>query len=193
MKAKLVLISALFLGLTGCEDMGGTTSVAEAFNVFVNNKRHTIAKGVYNTTLNFKRDKVEVTLNGNNTKTKIKFQYAPGTRLPSNGPFELRSEQTGQPVDVFGEIQTTETRSERRRGVESCQYQDVDVVCGPHGCSSVPVNRWGQQVIEYYLRTVNRVVKFNIVEVNASSNRLAKFNGESEYSEKVILYQDRCR
>jgi hypothetical protein len=193
MKAKFIILAALAMGLVGCEEMGGETHVAQAFNVIVKNQKVTVQPGQYRTSLNFERDKVEVTLlSENNSKTKIKFYYAQGTTFPSNGPFELKSEQTGQPVDIKGNIQTVETRSQPQRGYQNCQYQDYQTICNEQGCTTVPVNRWGRQYTEYYVRTIQRNVDFEILESHAQANKLANFNGASAYSQNVITWQDRC-
>ena len=189
---KSVFLISTVLFLAGCEDLNGTLTVLKSFKANTKNGTQTISAGTYKTSLDFKRDRVVVALKTDSGETEFTIKTQSNTTIPDNGNFEVKSAESGQPFDVLGNNKTIETRSETRRGYESCQYQDLQPVCGPQGCHSEPVTRWGQQYIEYYLRTVTTDLAINLTAVGNVATSFAKFAGHSAFSEKVILQQTRC-
>lgn len=189
---KSIILVSTVLFLAGCEDMNGTLTVFKNFKALTKNGTQTVSAGTYKTTLDFKRDRVVVALKTDSGETEFTIKTSTNTTIPDNGNFEVKSAESGQPFDVIGNNKTVETRSETRRGYESCQYQDFQPICGPQGCHSEPVTRWGQQYIEYYLRTVTTDLTIGLVAVGNVGSSLAKFAGHSVFNEKVILQQTRC-
>lgn len=192
MNFKKIIVLGSLLALVGCQDLKGTLSVLKNFKALTKNGTQTILIGTYKTSLDFKRDRVVVALKTNDGETELTIKTPPGTTIPDNGNFEVRSALSGQPFDTLGTNKTVEERSETRRGYESCQYQDIQTVCDPTGCRGVPYTRWGQQYIEYYLRTVTTDLAINLMEIGSVNETLAKFAGHSAFSEKVIVQQTRC-
>lgn len=192
MKMKNIIVLTSLLLLAGCEDLKGTLTVFKNFKAVTKDGTQTISSGTYKTSLDFKRDRVVVALKTDSGETEFSIKTPVGTTIPNNGNFEVKSAESGQPFDVLGNNKTVETRSETRSGYESCQYQDYQPVCGPQGCQSVPVTRWGQQYIEYYLRTVTTDLTINLTAIGNPAGSLAKFTGHSAFNEKVILQQNRC-
>lgn len=190
MKNILVLMSVLFLA--GCQDLDGTLQVFKNFKALTKNGAQTIRTGSYKTSLDFKKDKVVVSLKTNDGKIIFAIKTPNGTSIPSNGNFEVKSVQSGQPFDVLGNNKTQEKHSKIYRGWESCQYQDIDPGCSPYGCHATPVTRWGQQYIEYYVRTVTQDLTVNLTTIGSAVDNLAQFLGHSSINEKVIIQQTRC-
>ncbi len=189
---KKILVLASFLVLSSCEDLGGTLQVLKNFSATTKNGAHLLQVGTYESTLNFKRDRVIVSVKEAGGKIQFSINTPAGSSIPRNGNFEIKSVQSGQPFDVLGNNKTDEQRSEIRRGYESCQYQEVQPVCGPSGCSSQVVDRWGQRFTEYYLRTVTEDLKIDLTAIGSTTNTFAHFTGHSSYSEKVITQQGPC-
>ena len=192
MKKILVLTSMLFLA--GCQDLDGTLQVFKNFKAVTKNGTQTIKTGTYETSLDFKHQKVVVSLKTSDGKTQFTIKTPEGTEIPNNGNFEVKSAESGQPFDVLGNNKTVEKRSEIYRAWESCQYQGYENVCmpPPGGCQTIPVTRWGQQYQEYYFRLVTHDLKINLVNGGAASDTLAQFLGHSSAKEKVITQQTSC-
>ncbi|MBC7420238.1 MAG: hypothetical protein H7328_05870 [Bdellovibrio sp.] len=194
MNMKKIFVAATALFMMGCEEMDGQLTVSKNLNVKSSKNQNVVLNaGTYNTTLDFKKDKVEATVKANNnSKLKIVFDVPNNAQIPANGNFELKSAQTGQPVDVIGNAKTVQTQSAAQTGWEQCQVSDYQTICNPQGCTAVPVNRWGQQYTEYYLRNTDKNINFTMTEVGSVSKKLAQFQGASRTSQKVIIRQDRC-
>lgn len=127
LKTPLFVITTLLL-LTSCVNTKGTF-VAEEDLLFKRKKLFSgrlkdvpVRAGNYKATLKFKtKKKLKLILNGEDKK--IVFKIPEGTRLPShNGVLNLTASQTGQPYDLYGEVQTDFSRSGQRSERESCSW-----------------------------------------------------------------------
>jgi len=186
---KKLLVAACALFIVGCEDMGGTFDVQKAFQANTEDGAKTIASGTYDTSLNFKKREVIVTLKTKEVAAKFSIQIPKGTQIPDNGSFALTAAQAGQPFDIAGTNKAVESHTDERSEVTSCEYTRYENYCTPQGCFTRPVTVWGQQTTWYYLSTVNRDMSLNII---ASGATAAHFTGASSYTTKVITHQTQC-
>ena len=192
MKLKLVMLSLVTIFLAGCDVLDGQLTVTKAFLVNGNSGRQAIAAGIYKTGLDFKRDRVIADIETGGAGTKVSFAVPTQSTIPENGNFELRSAQTGQPLDVLGSVKTVKTQSEVYRGYENCQTQNTTPNCGPNGCINQPGQQWGRQYVEYYYRDTDKTIHFAMTEVGAAHKKYAQFDGSAKTSQKVIIRQDQC-
>lgn len=109
-----------------------------------------------------------------------------------DGHFYLRGHEINQAFDLAGEIKSDTKNSEVVKRYETCQYQDLETICGHNGCYTHIVWRNGWQWIEYYNRvtTVTMNADFKVLGQNQS---IGQFNGSESLVEKIILYQSPCR
>ena len=192
MKFKIYLITISVFFMMGCEEIGGQLIVTKAFNVIDSKQARVIVQvGSYRSSLDFKKNKVEATIQADR-KLKIVFDVPAGINMPENGSFEIRSDQSGQPLDLLGIVKTVRTESPIRSVWERCQYTDYQTVCDQNGCQAVPVNIWGQRYTEYYFNNIEKNIQLNMSEVGSVSKKLAQFQGTSTTSQKIITRQDRC-
>lgn len=189
MKKLLVLACALFI--VGCEDMDGTTQVYKSFSAVTGDSTQVVAAGTYETALNFKRKEVIATLKTGHDDIQISIRIPKGTSIPDNGSFEFKSEQSGQPFDLTGVNKTDVTNSNRQTEYSSCQYTRYENYCTPQGCYTRPVTVWGRQFTDFYYRTTDQTMQFNI-NGKAAKDLLAHFAGHAKYTEKVIVQQSQC-
>lgn len=185
---KLLLGSAL-LFMFGCEDLTGTLTAFESFKVNAKGGVQTVVAGAHKTSLNFKKNKVVANIETGGSTIKMNLTIPENSVIPANGNFDLLAKDSGQPFDVHGTVDTVVTQSQRQSGYETCSYQDTDVSCGPQGCQQIPVTRWGQQYVEYFVRTTQKDMSFDLVSANGT---VAHFDGSEKTSEKIITAQGRC-
>lgn len=179
--------------LVGCEDMEGTFKVFQPFHVNTKEGLKTIPVGNFESSLDFKKEKVVVTLMTADAATRMTIRIPQGTKIPANGEFLISAAEAGQPFAVSGTQKTIETRGSIRSEYESCSYTYRDVVCDQHGCREFPVTRWGHQYTEYYNRTVEQELAINALDVAPGMEPiLATFSGATSQTEKVILRKDSC-
>lgn len=191
MKLKIVLLSLVTLFIAGCDEMEGELNVSKSFRVNGRSGQEKIETGVYKTALDFKRGRVVAEIQRPSGKVKVDFNVPDNSSLPDNGNFELRSAQTGQSVDIVGNVKTNESKSAMQSGYENCQYQDFDPVCGQNGCITRPVQRWGRQYAEFYFIDTDKNIQFFMNDVGSTKHN-AKFTGVSRVSQKVIVRQGQC-
>ena len=190
---KKIVALAVMTVLVGCEDMEGTFKVYQPFQVNTKEGLKTIPKGDFGSSLDFKKEKVVVTLMTAEAVTRMTIRIPNGTKIPANGEFLISAAEAGQPFAISGTQKTDEKRSSVKSGYESCSYPDRDVVCDQFGCHERPVTRWGQQEIEYYDRILKQELRINVLDkVPSMAAVLATFSGSTSQTEKVILRQGRC-
>lgn len=190
MKKMFMAIVGLFL-LTGCKDLEGVLNVAQQFSLKTTQGQVAVSPGQYQTSLDFKRNKVVAKMKTN--QGQIKFEISTKeTHLPENGQYMIPANKSGQNFDMYGENKTVYQRSEIKSGVESCTYQDHETVCTPKGCTTQPVTRWGQRYIQYYDETRTLDAQFIITAVQTTLSK-AQFNGRSQETYRVVTSSGVCR
>jgi len=188
---SLVLVVSAF-AMTGCEDIPGVLIVTKDFSVLVKGKSKTVSTGDHNTSLDFKKNKVIATIKTGDDSLKVELAVPQGSQIPSNGNFELKSVQTGQPFDILGAVQTTVTESRVQSGYETCQKQDYQTICDPKGCHVVPVTRQGNRNIQFFIRDTDQAMQFDMTDSSNVQNKYGHLNGRARYSEKVVTYEGAC-
>ena len=110
--------------------------------------------------------------------------------LPENGPFAISSEQSGQPFDINGEVQTEITRSDLKTEREMCQYQTQEPVCDQHGCTIQNVTKSGWRDIEYFEETTDKQLQFDSLSKAGVSQ--SHFEGASNTTAKRMTFEGQC-
>lgn len=186
----LLVVSAL--AMTGCEDIPGVLIVTKNFNVLVKGKSKTVTEGQHDTSLDFKKNKVVATIKTGDSSLKVELSVPKGAQIPSNGNFELKSVQTGQPFDVLGTVQTAVTDSRRYSGMEGCQKQDYQTICDAKGCYVVPITRQGNRHVEFFYRDTDQAMQLDMTATGEVNNKYAHFDGRVRYTEKIVTYEGAC-
>lgn len=186
----LLMVSAL--AMTGCEDIPGVLIVTKNFTVLVKGKEKTVPIGDHKTSLDFKRKKVVATIKTGSDSLKVELDVPKGAQIPSNGSFELKSSQTGQPFDVLGEVQTHVTDSGLYREYAMCEKREYQTICGPKGCYTTPVTRPGRKHVEFFYRDTDQAMQLDMTAEGGPQNRYAHFEGRARYSEKIVTYEGAC-
>ncbi len=187
---KLALVMTAILFVTGCEDMSGLLKVSEKFTVLVNGKSKEIPVGTHNTKLDFERERITATVDVNGRDMKVVVLLPNTVSLPENGPFAIKSEQSGQPFDIKGAVQTEITRSDLKNGHESCQYQSQEPICDQNGCTIQNVIKNGWRDIEYFEETTDKKMQFD--SFNKAGKEQSHFDGASNNTTKRITFEGQC-
>lgn len=195
---KLIGLLSLALLVVACDRIEGTLKLDEAVTL-TNTKgvKKSIAVNSYNADIKLKSKKSITLRLSNDSDDKFEFKIPSGKTIPSNGPFAFTSKEVGQPVDLEGTVKTIVTRSDTYSGWEMCQYTDYQTVChaGPDGkpiCTTVPVQRNGQEFVRYYVETVEKDVLMTIKNPG-SANAAGDFIGDIAYSQRVYTSRSGCR
>ena len=225
MKTPLFILTTL-LFLTSCVNTKGTFIAHEGL-VFKKKKLFSsrlkdvhVGAGSYEATLKFKtKKKLSLILNGEDKK--IVFEIPDGTRLPSNnGTLNLTAEQTGQPYDLFGEIQTDFSRSGQHSDYESCSWttyrrecrqicENKDEEREPRDrddirrdrrrdancrrvCEDVPVTHYGHRNVVYHYEYEYKKLFVELMKP-ASNQMVASFKGTHNSSTRVVEHSGICR
>ncbi len=224
LKTPLFILTTLLL-LTSCVNTKGTFLAHEGL-VFKKKKLFSsrlkdvpVSAGSYQATFKFKtKKKLKLILNGEDKK--IVFEIPDGTRLPShNGTLNLTAEQTGQPYDLFGEIQTEFSRSGQHSDIESCSWttyrRECRRVCTDKAdereprdrddirrdrrdrncrrvCEDVPVTHYGHRRVVYHYEYENKQLFVELLKP-ASNQMVASFKGTDHSSTRVVDHSSVCR
>ncbi len=227
MKSVLGILIALMLLTFSCKPISGYLKVLDSFKVLVEEtegcdnplggagtdlcdedeepvtviREKTINPGEFKAYFSFKskkRAKLTVKIK-KNTKIEIPLKIPAGAELPNyNGSFSLLSEQSGQPIDIHGDIVTTESTSGSFTGTDSCTYQDWEMVCHTVGnpptpvCSHQSVTKYGRQYVEYYYQYTNTHLELT-VQAPGSNYVLADYDGTRNAEDKIVTYRGECR
>lgn len=187
---KLTLALVTLLLVSGCDDMSGLLKVSEKFSVLVKGKSKEIPVGTHNTELDFEREKITATVDVNGQDIKVVILLPNSVSLPENGPFAVKSEQSGQPFDIEGTVRTEMTRSELKNGRESCQYYSQEPICDQNGCTIQNVPRTGWRDIEYFEETTEKQLQFDSLSKAGLSQ--SHFEGASNTTIKRVTFEGRC-
>ena len=194
MKNKVIvgLVAVSFLMMAGCNDISGLLNVTKAFTVSVKGKSKIVEMGAHDTSLDFRKDKVIAKIKTSGDTFKVEMNFAEGTQIPSNGNFELKEAQSGQPFDVLGLVATQVTDSDLQRERERCQYQGYGQICDPRGCHTVPVTREGLRDITFYDRLTDQQVHLDLTAPSDSKTKFASFDGRIRSTERIVTREGMC-
>lgn len=197
MKKMIGLLSVALL-MVACDRIEGTLKLDEAVSL-TNTKgvKKSIAANSYTADIKLKSKKSITLRLSNDSDEKFEFKIPSGKTIPNNGEFSFTSKEVGQPVDLAGTVKTVVTKSDTYTAFEMCQYTDYQTVChaGPEGrpiCTTVPVQRTGQEFVRYYVETVEKDVLMTIKKVGAETPA-GDFVGDIAYSQKVYTSRSGCR
>lgn len=198
---KNVLLLLPLLMLVSCIDPSGKIHVSEKLSlvhttIFNNHKTINVAPGDYDMKLTIKsNDRFKLSISGIDKDIKIKTKK--GISIPNNGTAFFTASELGQRYDMQIDMITKVKDSERRVKRERCDYTDYRTVCrtdsnGNTRCHTQPVTVGGWQQVEYYVHTVARNVKMELLK--ASSNiSAAKFSGNDRDSQEIHVWESICR
>ena len=197
---NLLLLLSLFI-LTACIDPTGNLHVNEKLSlihttVFNNHKIVTVAAGDYNMTLTIKsNDSFKLKISGINKDIKIKTKR--GISIPDNGSIFLPAADLGQKYDMQITMNTKTTNSDRRLKRETCDIVDYRTVCrsdsaGHTRCYQQRYVTLGRRDIEYYIQTVTRAMKLEMLLAN-SNIEAANFSGHDNDSHQINVWEGFCR
>lgn len=197
MNKVIGMLSLIFL-LVACDRIEGTLKLDEAVTL-TNTKgiKKSIAVNSYDADIKLKSKKSITLRLSNDSDEKFEFKIPSGKPIPNNGAFVFTSKEVGQPVDLEGTVKTVVTRSATVTSWEICQYTEYQTVChsGPDGkpiCTTVPVQRNGQELVRYYDETIEKDVLMAIRNPGSSSIA-GDFVGDIAYSQRVYTSRSGCR
>jgi hypothetical protein len=197
MKQFLALIFGALL-LVGCDKIEGQLNISKDIKL-VSSKgvSRTLKVGTYTADIKANTKK-KITLRLNNDADEKYVFNIPDGSIPSNGSFTATSDVVGQPVDLFGNVKTVVSNSDRKQVFESCQYQETVQVCyptGPNGqvsCSIQMQTRFGSRWVTYYDRTTQKDIELSI-HAAKSSDESAQFVGDALWIDRIVLNETQCR
>lgn len=195
---KLLLLSVSLFVLTGCKySIDGVLNVTDSINL--DNQEY--APGSYDTSVSIKRTtfsrryKITMKVDSHQGEVTHTFKAPKGATIPENGRVSFTAEQLKENYGLNGEVSTVysdDTR--RRRTYESCTYQEPYTVCrtdarGRTYCHTEYRTRFGQREVEYFLRTKEQDLNFDLMSKTKS---MASFEGHYRNTYPVYIYEGRC-
>jgi hypothetical protein len=140
-------------------------------------------------------------------KNDLKLDLAlNGKDIPATGTVSISSAESGQPFDLLAQTQTSVSRTDSTRGIESCQIVWQQQVCGLvpgdsgkgsnvknqppiYKCRMETFSKPGQQEVEFYYETTTQNMQAQIIQ---SGSQAASFSGSRSNTEKIYTYQGPC-
>lgn len=203
------LLSLLFcaLALTACNPIKGQLKVTRAFSAHSddNNNNCTpddprpicsepvqpsdfeVAPGTYDASFDLSSRgsaTFSIKLDRNVTRN-LALTIPSNNHLPGySGPISLSHDESGQPFDLRGNIDTKESDSAQHSDWESCTRTEYEQQCGPHGCTMVPVQVPGQQWVLFHYHYTDTHLSVQVFKPGVSA-AAAGFAGERNLEEKV--------
>ena len=193
----LLIVLSVF-SFSGCEKIEGQLNISNDVKL-VNTKGHSkiLKVGTYNADIKANTNK-KITLRLDNDSNEKYTFNVPDNSIPANGAFAVKSNVVGQPVDLTGTVSTVVTKTDRRQGYESCQYQEQVQVCfptGPNGqvsCTLQTQIRFGTKWISYYDRRTEKDFSLSIMAQNTTVES-AQFIGDIAWVDRIVLNETLCR
>ena len=205
-KFFLFSLSLATLSLTACDEVfkGALSLSSETSLTNTKNKTVVLPAGVYEAQFRAEsEDLVELRLKSGSKTHKIPFHLPENFEIPSkSGRFTLPGSESGQPVDLQGEVESVTTESESYRGYESCSYSDYEEICERWVDSNGRVHYRcycqyrtrsdGEQRVEYYFIHTDKSITAQISRAG-TEDALGEFAGDYRESDKVYTYTGECR
>ena len=192
---NIVLVSVLLTLGFGCKKIDGTLDVNEEIKLKRWGKTHTYSPGQYESqAILSSQDKVTLEIGRKN----FSFNVPDDTKVPRrNGTLFINSKDSGQPFDLFAELATNVERSETRRTTRSCTYTEPYTYCEyvprqGERCWTEYRTYFGHQRVEYYVKTTDYSVTFELLRPGSDQNS-AVFEGQERESTRVYTWRGRCR
>lgn len=186
-----------FFGLASCDPYKGTIKIFHGLEWIDKDEIVYIPAGSYPAELEFKKkDRVELDVQLEGAEDDIRLHIPEDVHFPEyNGDIFLSSEDSGQPWDVEGEVETNTTRSDAYSARENCSYRARERICerrdGRRHCWYEYVTRYGYKEVEYYNKYTRSNIGLDLIDP-ASQRLLANFKGYRSDSEKVYTFQGNC-
>lgn len=207
---QILALSTLTFGLTACDPFEGLLQVKKAFTVISTEKTGScggeagdfnceqkvnvqIPVGDQNAKLDFLgRDQVQITLKVDGRKKQITMDLPKNANIPQNDEFMITAADLQQGFSIKGGSATNTSDSQTYREFEQCTYTRYETVCNivnnQQICHQVPRTVYGQQRVEYFIRSTNQNINVNFIEKAA----VASFNGSRSSSQKIYTRKDYC-
>ncbi len=197
---KFFLLALLMVVAVGCKEIKGNLNVVSEMELIKKrNKTVTLAPGHYDAEIKPKKRYLRVGItNEEGFSHTFKFPLLDEKQIPKrNGSFILLAKDTGQNVNLVGEIQTDDTWSDERRGYERCDYWARERRCYNDGrrtrCRIERVRRRGYQNVRYQLVTTRQVVAVDFLPLTESTEALAEFDARRTWTDRYYTYTGICR
>ncbi len=133
--------------------------------------------------------------NGPNPSTDIRFTFENESQVPKeNGPINLPSSVSGQPVNLAGQLTTDIQKSDLIRGVESCRRLVKERVCSgdPVHCRWERVWAEGEKEVEFHRVTKTIHIVVNLLNTNGKGAPLGGFDKTAKRNYRDYIYEGVC-
>lgn len=193
----LILLGFAMSMFASCDKLSGSMNLEQDLHLVKRNKPYIIPAGQYKASMKINsRKKATFKLEGAD-KYKVKVQL-PARDFPTrNGDIHISNTEIDQPYDLHGRVNTTVTRSEERRGYESCTYEERYTRCtvdsdGNRRCHTAYRTIRGNRFVRYYVKTENKRLEMKFHEPGRSEPAAA-FTGRSSNAERIYQSVGTCR
>jgi hypothetical protein len=203
---KSTLLLTVLTVLSGC-NIDGVLSVSQSVNL-IDKKGKVIplqAGRTYKAEVGCDDGKLEFNIKVNGKEKKIKLRLPYGQKMPKyNGQLAIPSSQSGQPVDIIGELRTDKDASDDIQGIETCTKQDYERVCekliakDAQGntketvtCGMKPITLYGKQKIVYHYLTTTTRAGVLLLDP-ASKVEVANFKGKESSTQTIVTFRGNC-
>ncbi|MCB0356944.1 MAG: hypothetical protein KDD40_08050 [Bdellovibrionales bacterium] len=133
-----------------------------------------------------------------NDPYEVRFNYSSNNSIPEeNGSFFIGHNESGQNVDLHGEVKTDKNRGSFTRKWEQCQYRELRTRCftdrnGHYFCEDYWENVWGYREEEYYPISVSKTLSVFLTPQESNEN-VGQIDIHESWVEKDYTYVGRCR
>lgn len=204
---NLLMLTAVLMA-TSCVDFKGNFTVHETIamkhtTIFGKTKTVKVPKGVYKAEFDLlASNKIKLTFKKPGDDISVKIKLPKNTNLPShNGTLNLKASQSGQPNDIFAQLNTEISESSVSRGTESCSYTQIETQCrvecsAPNECQKVcedvEVTIQGKKFVKYYYKYTDKFLELEVTKPN-SSVILGEYSAQSNDVDKIYTFQGPCK
>jgi hypothetical protein len=187
-----------FIFLTGFE---GKIEVNEPLKFDTKKGLKELPEGEYGVTLkrvNSRKLQLEVHVEGRDNNPVADFKFPRGKSVPVNrGEFSLTSEESGQPYDIEGRIESEIEQTPERWTTEPCEHRVVERYCyydryGRPYCEYRERYVWGSRDVRYYDLITYRQLEADLFNPDQGT-RAASLLTNEETSQRQYTQVGYCR
>jgi hypothetical protein len=198
---KLVLLSVVVLGLTGCNEIEGGMDVHSPLSLTTEKgASEQLKPASYEAKIKLNSDKhnIELKIKDGSQERKVKIAVPYAKNIPErNGTLYVKASESGQSFDIDGIVETVTDTSRTYEDYESCTYTERYRECdsGRHHGKSQCYDRTrtytGSRYVVYYFTTDTTSVQVNFLATDGAT-KLATFTARNNDSKKHYDHYGLC-
>lgn len=197
---SILTLCLFLLAFAGCEKIEGEATVNSNLTlVDTDGNQQVISPGKYKTNATSVNHQLYVEIDNHRFLFNVPNLDLGSTWSHISSDFDVRSSESGQPVDLNGEIELINESTTQADGYESCtlsKYQHVCEIANPMNCSWRYVSYPGVKKVEWSVFTQNKKLSLKISPSSEkgmfSFQPVAIFKSNFSVQKKTLLSKGEC-